>query len=103
MGPCPTLDIPYAHHERWDGSGYPRGLRGEAIPLAARLFTVVDVWEALTSDRPYRPAWPPERALAYWRRTPARTSTCGWWRRSRRCWRQRVVGSARWGGSTGVR
>jgi HD-GYP domain-containing protein (c-di-GMP phosphodiesterase class II) len=61
----PALDIPYAHHEKWDGSGYPRGLRGEAIPLAARLFAVVDVWDALTSDRPYRPAWAPERALAY--------------------------------------
>jgi putative nucleotidyltransferase with HDIG domain len=60
-----AIDIPYAHHERWDGSGYPRGLRGEQIPLAARIFAVVDVWDALTSDRPYRPAWPIERALAY--------------------------------------
>jgi putative nucleotidyltransferase with HDIG domain/PAS domain S-box-containing protein len=49
----PALDIPYAHHERWDGTGYPRGLRGEAIPLAARLFAVVDVWDALRSHRPY--------------------------------------------------
>ena len=49
----PALDIPYAHHERWDGSGYPRGLEGEAIPLAARLFAVVDVWDALRSHRPY--------------------------------------------------
>lgn len=61
----PALDIPYAHHERWDGSGYPRGLRGEEIPLAARIFAVVDVWDALTDDRMYRPAWKPEEALAY--------------------------------------
>ncbi|MEX1247179.1 MAG: HD domain-containing phosphohydrolase [Anaerolineales bacterium] len=52
----PALDIPYAHHEKWDGSGYPRGLRGEEIPLAARIFAIVDVWDALTSDRPYRAA-----------------------------------------------
>ena len=52
----PALDIPYCHHEKWDGTGYPRGLRGEAIPLAARLFAVVDVWDALLSNRPYRPA-----------------------------------------------
>lgn len=57
----PALEIPYCHHERWDGSGYPRGLRGEAIPREARLFAVVDVWDALRSDRPYRPAWPEER------------------------------------------
>jgi HD-GYP domain-containing protein (c-di-GMP phosphodiesterase class II) len=60
-----ALDIPYAHHERWDGSGYPRGLKGEAIPLFARIFAVVDVYDALTSDRPYRKAWPKEKALAY--------------------------------------
>ncbi|MBF6611949.1 MAG: HD domain-containing protein [Chloroflexi bacterium] len=54
----PALDIPYCHHEWWDGSGYPRGLRGREIPLAARIFAVVDVWDALCSDRPYRPAWP---------------------------------------------
>ena len=53
----PALDIPYSHHEKWEGTGYPRGLRGEAIPLAARLFAVVDVWDALRSDRPYRPGW----------------------------------------------
>ena len=51
----PALDIPYCHHEKWDGSGYPRGLKGEQIPLAARIFAVVDVWDALRSDRPYRP------------------------------------------------
>jgi putative nucleotidyltransferase with HDIG domain len=50
----PALDIPYCHHEKWDGSGYPRGLKGEQIPLAARIFSVVDVWDALRSDRPYR-------------------------------------------------
>jgi PAS domain S-box-containing protein len=61
----PAVDIPYCHHERWDGSGYPRGLRGEAIPLAARLFAVADVFDALSSDRPYRQAWPVRRALEY--------------------------------------
>ena len=54
----PALDIPYCHHERWDGSGYPRGLAGEQIPLTARIFAVVDVWDALSCDRPYRQAWP---------------------------------------------
>jgi HD-GYP domain-containing protein (c-di-GMP phosphodiesterase class II) len=49
-----ALEIPYCHHEKWDGTGYPRGLKGEEIPLSARLFAVVDVWDALTSDRPYR-------------------------------------------------
>lgn len=53
----PALDIPCSHHERWDGTGYPRGLRGDEIPLAARIFAVADVWDALRSDRPYRPAW----------------------------------------------
>ena len=61
----PALEIPYCHHERWDGGGYPRGLSGEEIPLAARIFAVVDVFDALTSDRPYRPAWPRERALSH--------------------------------------
>jgi putative nucleotidyltransferase with HDIG domain len=59
----PTLDIPYCHHEKWDSSGYPRGLKGEEIPLIARIFAVVDVWDAVTSDRPYRPAWSREKAL----------------------------------------
>ena len=58
-----ALEIPYSHHERWDGSGYPDGLAGERIPLAARIFAVVDVWDALTSDRPYRKAWPVRKAL----------------------------------------
>jgi putative two-component system response regulator len=56
----PALDIPHYHHERWDGNGYPEGLRGEAIPLAARIFAVVDVWDAMTNDRPYRGALPPD-------------------------------------------
>ena len=54
----PALDIPYCHHERWDGTGYPRGLKGEEIPFAARIFPIIDVWDALTSDRPYRKAMP---------------------------------------------
>jgi len=53
----PALDIPYCHHEKWDGSGYPRGLMGEEIPLAARIFAIADVWDALSTDRPYRKAW----------------------------------------------
>jgi putative nucleotidyltransferase with HDIG domain len=68
----PALDIPYCHHEKWDGAGYPRGLAGEAIPLAARLFAVADVWDALTSDRPYRPAWSKEKALEYIREQSGR-------------------------------
>jgi PAS domain S-box-containing protein/putative nucleotidyltransferase with HDIG domain len=59
----PALDIPYCHHEKWDGTGYPRGLSGDQIPFAARIFAVVDVWDALTSDRPYRAAWPEEKVL----------------------------------------
>jgi HD-GYP domain-containing protein (c-di-GMP phosphodiesterase class II) len=61
----PALEIPKYHHERWDGSGYPCHLSGEAIPLAARIFAIVDVWDALTSDRPYRKAWTKERTLQY--------------------------------------
>ena len=59
-----ALDIPYRHHEKWDGTGYPLGLQGEQIPLTARLFAVVDVWDAMRSDRPYRTAWPEEKARA---------------------------------------
>lgn len=62
-----ALIIPYYHHERWDGSGYPHGLKGEEIPLYARLFSVVDVWDALTSDRPYRKRLPPEDVMRYLR------------------------------------
>jgi PAS domain S-box-containing protein len=60
-----AIDIPYCHHERWDGSGYPRGLAGSRIPLAARIFGVVAVWDALISDRPWRKAWDPEQALEH--------------------------------------
>ena len=63
----PALDIPYCHHEKWDGTGYPRGLKGEQIPRAARIFAMVDVWDALRSDRPYRPAWPEERVREHLR------------------------------------
>ena len=61
----PALAIPYCHHEHWDGSGYPRGLRGEQIPLAARIFSIVDIWDALLSDRPYRNAWPEDKVITY--------------------------------------
>ena len=61
----PALDIPYCHHEKWDGSGYPRGLKGDEIPLSARLFAVVDVWDALYYDRPYRKGWTLDHTLEY--------------------------------------
>ena len=61
----PAIDIPYCHHERWDGEGYPRGLSGEEIPLAARIFSVIDVYDALLSNRPYRPAWSQEDVKKY--------------------------------------
>ncbi|MCE1254277.1 MAG: HD domain-containing protein [Anaerolineae bacterium] len=60
-----ALDIPYCHHEKWDGTGYPRGLKREEIPLAARIFAVIDVYDALTSDRPYRAAWSKEMTIDY--------------------------------------
>jgi response regulator RpfG family c-di-GMP phosphodiesterase len=63
----PALDIPYSHHERWDGSGYPLGLRGEEIPLSARVFAVADVWDSLTNNRPYRAAWSEEQVVGYMR------------------------------------
>jgi PAS domain S-box-containing protein/putative nucleotidyltransferase with HDIG domain len=56
-----ALDIPYCHHEKWDGSGYPHGLQNTQIPLVARIFAVADVWDALSSDRPYRAAWPEDK------------------------------------------
>ena len=59
----PALDIPWCHHEKWDGTGYPRGLAGEQIPLPARLFAVVDVYDAVTSDRPYRGPMPHDEAM----------------------------------------
>ncbi len=61
----PALDIPYCHHEHWDGSGYPRGLKGSQIPLSARIFSIVDIWDALLSDRPYRKAWPRNKVIQY--------------------------------------
>jgi HD-GYP domain-containing protein (c-di-GMP phosphodiesterase class II) len=61
----PALDIPYCHHERWDGKGYPVGLKGEQIPLAARIFSVVDVWDSMLSDRPYRDALSEDEVLRY--------------------------------------
>ena len=60
-----ALEVPYCHHERWDGSGYPRGLKGEEIPINARIFAVIDVWDALTHDRPYRPAWTPDETMKH--------------------------------------
>ena len=60
-----ALDIPYCHHEKWDGTGYPRGLKGEAIPLGARIFCIVDVYDALTSNRPYRAAWPKDKVITH--------------------------------------
>ena len=60
-----ALEIPYSHHEKWDGTGYPRGLKGEQIPLPARIFALADVWDALTSDRPYRKAWSEEKTLEH--------------------------------------
>jgi len=60
-----AIDIPYCHHEKWDGSGYPRGLKRFEIPLSARIFAVADVWDALSSDRPYRKAWNREQVAQY--------------------------------------
>jgi HD-GYP domain-containing protein (c-di-GMP phosphodiesterase class II) len=61
----PSMDVAYSHHEHWDGSGYPEGLKAEAIPFMARIFAVVDQWDALLSDRPYRKAWSREDVIAY--------------------------------------
>ncbi len=61
----PAIDIPFCHHEKWDGTGYPRGLKAEQIPIAARVFAIADVWDALTSDRPYRQAWSKEKAAEH--------------------------------------
>jgi HD-GYP domain-containing protein (c-di-GMP phosphodiesterase class II) len=63
----PALAIPYSHHERWDGAGYPCGIAGEEIPFVARLFAIVDVWDSLFSDRPYRKAWPSDRVRSHLR------------------------------------
>jgi HD-GYP domain-containing protein (c-di-GMP phosphodiesterase class II) len=62
-----ATDIPFSHHERWDGTGYPQGLSGEMIPLAARIFSVVDVWDALSHPRVYKPAWPEDEVIDYLR------------------------------------
>ena len=69
----PALDIPYCHHEKWDGTGYPRGLKGEQIPMPARIFAVVDVWDALRSERPYHEAWPVEQAQEHLRAEAGRS------------------------------
>ncbi|MGB5445517.1 MAG: HD domain-containing phosphohydrolase [Psychromonas sp.] len=61
----PSIDIPYCHHEKWDGSGYPQGLKGEAIPLTARIFAVIDVWDALIHPRIYKSAWPEQKVLKH--------------------------------------
>jgi HD-GYP domain-containing protein (c-di-GMP phosphodiesterase class II) len=61
----PCLSIPYSHHEKWNGTGYPQGLKGEEIPLPARIFAIVDVWETLSTDRIYREAWPEERVMGF--------------------------------------
>ena len=61
----PALDIPYCHHERWDGTGYPRGLKAEQIPLAARIFALADTWDALYSDRRYHAAWSEEKVREF--------------------------------------
>ena len=69
----PALDIPYCHHEHWDGSGYPRGLQGEQIPFSARIFSIVDIWDALLSDRPYRKAWPEKKVIEYLKEISGKT------------------------------
>ena len=61
-----AIEIPYRHHEKWDGTGYLRGLAGEEIPLPARIFVVADVWDALSNDRPYNKAWSRERIIQYY-------------------------------------
>jgi HD-GYP domain-containing protein (c-di-GMP phosphodiesterase class II) len=61
----PALEIPYCHHEKWDGTGYPRKLRGTEIPIAARIFAIADVFDAMTSDRPYRKALPYTEVIKY--------------------------------------
>ena len=81
----PALEIPYCHHERWDGSGYPRGLKGQEIPFVARIFAVVDVWDALLSDRPYRPGIVEPQVHAYFGPSPANCLTRVWFKRFWNC------------------
>ena len=69
----PALTVPYSHHERWDGSGYPLGLKGNAIPLEGRIFAVIDIWDALLNDRPYREGWPEEEVLEYLKNEAGKT------------------------------
>ncbi|ABM03067.1 metal dependent phosphohydrolase [Psychromonas ingrahamii 37] len=61
----PCRDIPYCHHEKWDGSGYPQGIKGDAIPITARIFAVIDVWDALIHSRVYKSGWPEEKVLQH--------------------------------------
>ena len=77
-------EIALAHHEKWDGSGYPRGLAGEAIPVSARIVAVADVFDALTTRRPYKEPWPCRMRWTTLQRRPANTSTPLWWRCSPR-------------------
>ena len=75
-----AVDIPYSHHERWDGTGYPQGLQGEHIPVAARVFSVVDVWDALSFPRVYKPAWPENDVAGLFARCGrANNSIPIWW------------------------
>ena len=62
---APAIDIPYCHHEKWDGTGYPRGIQGDAIPIEARIFSVVDVWDAMRSKRSYRDPIPETQVIEY--------------------------------------
>lgn len=63
-----AIEIPYSHHEKWDGTGYPCKLAGEEIPLSARIFAIADVWDALSNDRPYNKAWTREQIIEYFNR-----------------------------------
>ena len=60
-----AIDIPFSHHEKWDGTGYPQKLKGKRIPVSARIFAIADVWDALSNDRPYHEAWSREKIIRY--------------------------------------